>query len=180
MKIGAYIDSLSIAYALPAIHTLLKNSQGSVSFWGNRVITVAGYEESLSLDELVTKMLSASRQRSDLDDLTTQERVAGIEISDKLKNFYQLTDSKISQANWLTKLCNWVKEFTFFPYTPRFYIEEGVMEREFRGYSENTFIQQFGGVKNGSFSEYEHADGSFGPPLRITARKDMIYSKLTP
>ncbi|WP_068466674.1 hypothetical protein [Candidatus Protochlamydia phocaeensis] len=179
MRIGDYINSCNFASELPAINNLLTSAQGSVSFWGKRVITVAGYEGSFSLDELARKVLQAGGQRSDSDDLTTQERVAGIEIRNKLENLYKVTDTKISQRNWFTRLCNWVREFTFFPYTPRFYTEDGLMENYFRGYSENKFVQEFGGVKRGMFNEYENSDGSFGPPLRIMAREEAIRAKLT-
>jgi hypothetical protein len=178
MKISNYINSCNFSNELPTLNNLLSNAQGSVSFWGKRVITVAGYEGSVALDELARKVLRAGGQRCDADDLTTGERVAGIETMGKLRSFYQVTDTKISNANWFTKLLNKVREFTFFPYTPRFHTEDGLMENYFRGYSENKFVQEFGGVKKGQFRDYENSDGSFGPPLRIMAREENIRAKL--
>ena len=177
MKIHNYINSLNIANELPAINNLLTSAQGSVSFWGKRVITFAGYEGCYSLDELARKVLRAGGQRSASDDLTTQERVAGIEIMNKLRNFYRVTDTKISKANLFTRLLNSIREFSLFPYTPRFHTEDGLMENYFRGYSKTRFIQEFGGVKKNEF-DYENSDGAFGPPLRIMAHESAIRAKL--
>lgn len=123
MKINSYIYSLDVAKEFPTINTLLRNAEGNVSFWGKRVITVAGYEGSFSLDEFVIIILHAARQRSESDVLTAQEKVAGREIAHKLRNFYQVTDTKISQANWFTRLLNFIREYRLLSYYPRVYVE---------------------------------------------------------
>lgn len=179
MKIGAYINSLHIANELPAIHQLLIISQGSVSFWGKRLIKVDGYEGSFPLHALARKILYASYKRCESDDLTLQERVAGIQVMHRLRNFYQVTDHQIRQANWLTRLLNLIREFSFFPYTSRFHTEDGSMENYFRGYSEGKFVQEFGETKRGELNEYENSDGSFAPPSRILARETAILAKWT-
>ena len=178
MKVNDYINTLNFSNELIGVNQILSNAQSNITFWGKRIVTVAGYEGSISLDELARKVLRAGGQRSDSDDLTTQERVAGIEIMNKLRNFYQVSDTKIAQKNCFTRLLQKIREFTFFPYTPRFHTEDGLMENYFRGYSESKFAQEFGGVKKGEFGDYENSDGSFGPPLRIMARETAIRAKL--
>jgi len=178
MNIGVYINSLHIANELPAVLQLLLISKGSVSFWGKRIITVDGYKGSFPLHALARKVLHAGYERCESDDLTIQERIAGIQVMHRLRNFYQVTDHQIRQANWLTRLLNVIREFSFFPYTPRFHTEDGLMESYFRGYSEDKFVQDFGGTKRGGLNdEYENSDGSFAPPLRILARETAIYAK---
>lgn len=178
MKLDNYFNNLNFSNELVGLNQILSNAQSNVTFWGKRVVTVAGYEGSISLDELARKVLGAGEQRSDSDDLTTQERVAGIEIMNKLRNFYKVSDTKIAQRNCFTRLLNAIREFTLFPYTPRFHTEDGLMENYFRGYSESKFTQEFGGVKKGKFGDYEDSDGSFGPPMRIMARETAIRAKL--
>lgn len=189
MKIDKYIDTLNFADKLSELNNLLINAQGDVSFWGARVITVSGYEGSLSLDKIARKVLQAGGKRSDSDDLTTEERIAGIEITEKLRNYYKITDNKITKANWFTRLINLIREFTLFSYTPRFHTEPmGSTERYFRGYSEEKFVQEFGDSEN-SLGEYSNSDGLFRHPCfdgllfghqrRIMAREECIREKLS-
>ena len=179
MRINEYVNSPAITNQLPALNALLKSAEGTISYLGKRVVKVIGYEGSILLDDLASKVLKAGHQRSDADDLTTPERIAGIEIGYKMRDLYKITDSKVSQMNCFIRFLNWVSEFTFDPYTPRFFTEDSRMDHYFRGYSENKFVQEFGGVKGGTFNEYENSDGSFGPPLRIVAREEAIRAKLT-
>ena len=119
--------------------------------------------------------LRVSDQRCELDDLTLRERVAGIEIVRKLENFYRVTDTEIQKSNFLTRFLNWIREFSFVPYTTRFYLEDGADDK-FRAYSQDRFLKQFGG----NFDEmYGHpsSDGWFGPSLRILAKEDEIRAQ---
>lgn len=181
MKISNYIDTINFSIELVNVNQMLTNAQGNISFLGRREVKIAGYAGSVSLDELARKVLCAAGDRSNSDDLTTQERVAGIKIMYKLRNFYKITDSKINNKNFFTKLLNIIREFTLNVYTPRFYTEEnGLMESYFRGYSQSRFIQEFGRVQRREFGGYENSDGSFGPPLRIMAYESAIRAKLAP
>jgi hypothetical protein len=94
----------------------------------------------------------------------------------KLESFYRISDTQIQNSNCFTKFLNWIREFSFIPYTTRFYIEE-TAERRFRGYSEVKFLQQFGGALN-EWGDHPESDGSSGPPLRICARETRIRALL--
>lgn len=178
MNLSEYINCLNTSNKLVDLNLLLEKAECRITFWGGRVVTVKGYVGSIELDRLVCSVLDKSRERSESDDLSTKERLVGIGISTKLNNFYHITDTLIRKANWFTRLLNYLREFTFIPYTSRFYAEEGVIEDHFRGYSEQRFIREFGGRKTGYFGEYEHSDGGFGPPFRVKVLESAIRAKI--
>ena len=158
MKIKEYISSPDFSDKLVEVDQLLLNAKPSVSFWGQREVAIDGYEGSISVDELSRKILDVGEKRCKADDLTNRERVSGIEITKKMRNFYQITDDQISQRNWFTRLLNAVREFSFWPYTPRFHAEMGFMEDYFRAYSENRYIQEFGDEKDIYNIFYKNSD----------------------
>lgn len=178
MRISSYINSVNINNELNSLNQLLGNAQVRVTFWGKRVVTAQGYRGSFSIDKIANKVLLAAELRRSNDDFTTAYRVAGLDVMYKLRDFYEVSDTNLRTRNWFTKLITKVREFSFFPYTPRFHTEElGLMSSYFRGYNEQAFIQEFRGVRlrDGGYSQ---SDGSFGPPLRVAAREELIREKL--
>lgn len=176
MKLKAYVQSCGQDFT--EINKLLKEAKVEVSFWGTRKVTVEELQGSISLDQLAQHVFLAAGQCSSYDDFPANQRVAGIAIMKTLRSFYKITDTKISQANLFTKGLNYLREFTFIPYTPRFHTEEGLMENYFRGYSESSFKREFGDLKKPGRLDYENSDGSFGPPLRIMAKEEAIQKLL--
>jgi len=75
--------------------------------------------------------------------LTPAERIAGVEIVKKLQRFYCETDAQIKNSNLFTKFLNWIREFSFMPYTDRFFLRE-TAEENFCAYSASRFLQEFG------------------------------------
>lgn len=122
-----------------------------------------------------------SEQRSDTDDLSLAERMDGVEIAKKLKNFYRITDTQIQNSNLLTRLLNWLREFCFVPYhTTRFWFEERG-ERYFRGYNETEFFQQFGNAFD-AMGDHPAADSRFfsiSRQRRISVKEDLIRAHFT-
>ncbi|MBI5346927.1 MAG: hypothetical protein HZB76_07290 [Chlamydiae bacterium] len=184
----AHLKSLNFATQLGAVNDLLNCYSGvntnntsqiktKISFLGTRLVEVNGYKGPVSLDFLAKRILGASNQRCKADDLTPAERIAGVEIVRKLKNLYKITDPQINYSNFLTRFLNWIREFSFIPYTTRFYLSE-CAEGYFRGFGETKFIQQFGKGPNGKMDQHPASDGAFGPPYRIMAKEDRIRALL--
>ena len=171
-----HINSLDFSKQLDVARNLMDQAQATTTFWGNRVVKVEGFTGSVYLEDLVRKTLGAARQRVNEDNLTPSERVAGIEIVKKLSKFYRVTDQEIKNSNFFTRLLNWIKEFSFIPYTPRFHLEETAAQ-DFRAYSKAKFLQAFGG-SFGELHDHSASDGSFAPPLRILAKEDRIRALL--
>jgi hypothetical protein len=177
-----HLNSLNFSTNLEVVKNLIDKAEAKTTFWGSRVIKVAGYTGSIYLDDLAKKIIDAGRQRCEADDLQPAERVAGIDIVKKLRNFYEVTDTQIRNSNFFTRFLNWLREFSFDPYTIRFYIEKigGTAEDNFRGYSDAKFLQQFGGAFD---AQHEHpaSDGWFavtGLPSRTLAREESIRALL--
>lgn len=171
-SLETYLNSLSFSIHLESIKNLIDIASTKTTFWGSRVVKVNGFTGSVYLDDIANKIVRAGNQRSDADDLTPEERIAGVEVVRKLENFYRVTDIQIQNSNFFTKFLNWIREFSFMPYPTRFFIEE-TAENNFRAYSEAKFLQQFGGAF-GEMHSHPACDGLFGPPLRIVAREDRI------
>lgn len=175
-SLDTHLSSLNFSNQLATVKNLLDTAQVKTTFWGSRVVEVNGFSGSVYLDDVARKILTAGYQRSDADDLLPAERIAGVEIVRKLKDFYRVSDTQIQNSNFFTKFLNFIREFSFIPYTTRFYIEE-TAEGNFRAYSEVKFLQQFGGAFN-EIHDHPASDGCFGPPLRIMAREAQIRALL--
>jgi len=178
---GAFsINSIDFAQQLAEVEALLQGAETKITFWGTRAVTVQGFTSSFSLNKLLEKVQAAGRAHREADDLTPKERLSGIAISNSLQNFYDRTDTQVQNSNILTRILNYIREFSFFPYTQRFYIEQEFIEQKFRGYSEEKFFETFGGTpeKLEDFPSHPHSDGCFGPPSRIMAKRESIQALL--
>lgn len=161
------LDSLDFATQLGAVRSALEGATTRITFWGTRVVEIRG--NSYTLETLVGRVLEAGRKRCDADDLTLRERVDGIEIESKLKQFYQLTDAQIPHLNWLTWILIRIREFSFIPYTPRFYLED--TSSSFQLFSPVRYYLQFGRP-----SQDDHNTPEVRGRCRFIAERDAIYT----
>ena len=175
-SIETHLNSLDFSTQLSAVKKIMETAEVKTTFWGSRVVVVKGFSGSVYLDDIAHKIICAGNKRSDADNLLPAERIAGINIVRKLKNLYSISDVQIKNSNFFTKFLNWIREYSIHPYTTRFYLEVSA-EQRFRAYSEAKFLHQFGGAFD-SFHHHPASNGSFGPPLRIVAKKKMIDSLL--
>lgn len=169
------LNAIHFPNQLVHIKTLMDTAEAKTTFWGGRIVEFKGSNDSVGLEFIAKKILEAGRQRCDADDLTVEERIAGVEIVRKLQDFYKITDTQIKHSNCFTRLLNWLREFHIFPYSTRFHIDENA-EAQFLAYSEERFTAQFGWNENADIQP--GATGSFGPPLRIVASEDTIRALL--
>lgn len=175
----SYVERCDFATQLQDVNTLLYTAETKITFWGGRVLESPHYTGSVSLDEIARRTLQAACQRSESDDLTMEERVAGIEIVAKLRSFYRVSDTQICNSNFLTRLFNFIREFTFNPYTLRFYAQDGLTESYFRGFSREKYKQEFGGESQPNALEaYPYSDCTFGPPFRIVVKEQVLRERL--
>ena len=156
-SLETHLDSLNYSAQLQAIKNLLisDSAQAKVTFWGSRVVEVNGFTGSAYLADILKKILATSYQRRDADDLTAAERISGVEIVKKLQRFYTDTDDQLKNSNLLTKILNWIREFSFIPYSDRFFLADGTIKDNFCAYSPSKFIQEFGRAP-------DHSDGFLG------------------
>lgn len=159
---------------LSELNVLLESAECKITFWGHRVISVKGYG-NLLIDESVQRVHQVARRRFVQDNLTTSERVAGIEITERLKNFYRISDHMLAHSNWFTKLLGLIRKVTFRMDTARFYIEDHLTQNYFCAYSEFDFIANFGDYK-GADGKYLNSDGNIG--RKIFAKPELISEQL--
>lgn len=163
-SLESHINSLNFSTQLEVVKNLLDSNaaHATTTFWGSRVVEVNGYTGSVYVDDIAKKILLASRERCDADDLTLAERISGVEIVNKLQQFYHDTDTEIQNASPITKFFNWIREFSINPceYTVRPHImdtDNCLIEtagRNFRAYSRAKFLQQFGTFEHPAFEGF--------------------------
>lgn len=117
--------------------TMLDAAQPSVTFWGIRVVAVAGKEDTVCLDNIAAKAHQSAWKCRNTNNMTDNDRRVGVEIVKKLREFYTLTDAQVETLNYFTQFLVRIREFNLEPYmasyTPRFYIEqitEGIFQHE--------------------------------------------------
>lgn len=183
VSLRTHLNNLDFARQLVLVEQLLNQPepmeqkrephvQAKVTFWGSRVVKVKGYTGTVSIDFLAKKIYQAGRKRCNADNMTIEERLAGLETTKKIKNFYKITDDEKKNSNFFTRFLVWIREFTFNPYTTRFYLEDDA-ELQFRGFNREKFIQHFGNFFDDR-DNHPAADGFFGPPQRILARENIL------
>lgn len=152
MTFDTHLKTIDVSSNLSEIKEMLDKSKVKVTFWGSRVVEVQGFTGSIYLDDLAIKITEAGHKRSETDDLSLKERIAGITIVNKVKRFYTDSDSQMEEANFFTRCINAVR--TYFSYnTTRISIDEDEVVRNFLAYSKDKFLDQF----EGSFGEeYRH------------------------
>ncbi|MCB1111180.1 MAG: hypothetical protein H7A37_00590 [Chlamydiales bacterium] len=120
LSLDARLSSLNLPNQMEEFKKLLDTAQVKTTFWGSRVVEVNGFSGSVYLDDVARKIIN---QRSDANDLLPTKQMARFAITEKLRGFYNDSDTKIQNSNFFTKFLNWIREFSLLPYTPRFYIE---------------------------------------------------------
>lgn len=168
----SHLNSLNFATQLDVVKDLIDKAQVKMTFSGRRVVETKDFSGSVHLDLLAIRVEQAGRKRCEADDLSTKERILGIEIVKKLQSFYCISDEQFWNSNFLTKFLYRLHGYEGNIFSIRYYIEDST-EYHFRGYSESKFLQQFGGA----FDELERhpaSNGSFGPPGRIVAKEESI------
>ncbi len=179
------LATLVFSKFLPQIRDLLtEHAQVHVNFWGQRRVTFGGlYRGSISLDRVAKEIHAISRRCCDaqdltLEDLTLEDRLAGLDTVRSIEALYKTSDRQLKITNLrtlITRVLNWIREFTFWPYIPRFDIEGDRVRMCFRGYSKEGYegegfgnaVQDSTSYKIGSFRS---AGGIRYCPAEVTLR----------
>jgi hypothetical protein len=170
-------STLYLPTQLEKVNELLESVQGDVTFWGTRRIKKDGYTGTLLLDVLAQWVVNASRYAAEqCDALVPEQKIAGANLADRLRQLYEQSDRQIQQASLLTRIFVWIRErISSNPYAPVSCILDGRTSQDFRSYSKEQFLATFKGELDGEAS-HPCSDGRFGPPLRIVAKREAIQS----
>ena len=159
---------------LVGMSNLLERAHAKTTFWGSRIVEISGNRGSIGLYDLAEQILNAGEQRREANDLTLQERRAGLAVVHKLRAFENATDTEIATRNCFIRFLDWMsKLFSTIAYNARFFITDCKAIDNFCAYSEEAFIDLFEGVF-GVDHAHPDAANSGGFPLRIIAKETSI------
>lgn len=145
-SVEAYLNLLNFSTQLLDVRKLLDKAKVKTTFWGGRILEIDGFTSSISLNEITRKILEAATERPNQSVLTKKEKLAGLEIVQKLRNFYKDTDFELKKANFFTRFFVWIRESSSYTYTLRFYIEtlaEGQFQSDSKINRKNLSISGF-------------------------------------
>lgn len=133
---------------LVQINSLFEQTESTISFWGRREIVLKKTDETVPLHLVAARFL----ELASLDSLSHEERVAGIKLIDKLRNYYTDTDEVIALSNsWISYFLNWFREKIIDTLTGRTWwnirhdLFEGDVAVRLRTFTEPQFIAAFPG-----------------------------------
>jgi hypothetical protein len=162
------MNAVNFSTQLEEIRDLLCNdttgvAAPDVSFWGSRLI-VKG-TSCVYLEDIACKVQDiAIACENERVLLSPAQRIAGLQIVQKLQGFYEETDKQAANANCFTRFLVWLREWTLWPYAIRFYIEDGIEGDRFRTYTRVAFMNL------GTAEErrpYASEEGTFPPKIKV-------------
>lgn len=182
-SLRATVEKIDFSTQLEQVERLLEGVSTKITFWGSRVITLADKSGSVSLNTIARLVEKAAKDRSDQDNLTWKEMKTGSRIVTRVQELYKESDAQRKQANFFTRICNAIREFSLTPYTDRFYIEKGLggsyADQLFRGISKDKYEREVGPYYVDSGGRFPpRANGTIGPPLRIMMEESYIAQKV--
>lgn len=185
MDINTHINSLNICYQLDQVRDLLSsgNAEAKVTLWGSRVVEVKGFTGLIYIDALGKKILEAAETRRKNDDLTKEQRLVGLELSDRIYQFYddakasiQLLKATNSITNLITRFFMWIRRSNIdSPFSTRYTFYHA--KRNFSSYREEQFYELFGNEVNNwgdLLAGHYHFEASTKEKVRIYANEELI------
>lgn len=121
---GRPLEDYEIEPALMFLEKALKETEVKVNLLGSRYITSSSNKDWASLDKVTStanKVFGEFRKTWNFSN-ETRKRIKVLE--EKIDAFYKKSDELLSKVNIVTKILNWLREFSFIPYTNRFYWDE--------------------------------------------------------
>ncbi len=95
MKLSEKLDSLTKENTVDELSIMLSFAQVSISWWGQRLVTVDGYEGSVAVDELASKYLKAEPFQSGTK-ASLVDRLACESLWDRVKQLYTKSDKDLA------------------------------------------------------------------------------------
>lgn len=176
MKIHEHINHFNFEN-FAEVDQLLATAQIKTTFFASRVLKFEGYEGSISIDKVTLKVYKAAKHRFERNNFNMQDRVSGLDVMHRLRNFYTASDDEMAKSNVLTRLINCIKQWiqsysisardlTHQSYGTFYNIMVDTAPRGFKGmgayfrvYELSNFIEEFGDQKRSNGIDYLHSEG---------------------
>ena len=185
------INTLNFRFGLDQVRNFVTHEAvvPEVTFWGTRTITLTegSVRGSIDLNELLARVREAASERCRQDNLTPEQRLAGVTITQILQRFYEQTDNQLygetdilhQIGRIFTRFLVWIREFSIGD-TDRLSLEEGYISRQFRSVGEERFARLY---EQAEVSLNHPACEAFlqedtAAPLRIVLREEVIEGLL--
>ncbi|MBA2727191.1 MAG: hypothetical protein H0U49_03350, partial [Parachlamydiaceae bacterium] len=89
INLNTKIESYNFSNQLIEVNNLLTNGvTAGLNCWGAPAIEVAGYRGSLPIESIAERILKAGEERCQADNLSLPERMAAIDLIEKVKIIY--------------------------------------------------------------------------------------------
>jgi len=156
--------------SISELNSSLKSSSCQLSFWGDRVVTLANGDR-VDLHKLSHRLFALGYDCLEKN-YSIQDRLHGHQVKEKLVQFYEATDLELSKANPLTRLIFAIRSFLGL-------IDEGSHpspETEVSHldlYSRLRTFELFQGFK----SDFEYQKRAFFRPIRFFSDGSKIHNE---
>ncbi len=94
-------------------HFFVRGTTISVSFWGSREISVAGYEGTVSISQLAEDALRFVFPPQPSNFLSLKERCAALQVIDHLRTAYKVSDHALHNRNVITRTFLAIREWLY-------------------------------------------------------------------
>lgn len=182
MELEDKIDSISEANIVAEFSTMLDMAHVSTSWWGQRLVSIDGYEGEVKIDKLAKKYLEAVSYQRD-HDTSLQSRLDYANLRDTVKKLYMDSDTQLNET-----LIYWiiVPLLEYRPWDKEYYIGPQVVirndwngkfsEGEEFAFSPRQFKEYWSESMKVATSSRVNSDGTVD--LKWYASKEMVESAL--
>ena len=124
--------------------TLFQNASGSTTIWGTKVISVAGYSDTVSILDLAAKInLSVTRYFIEFEKLSRNQRLDGLDVMHKVTELNWMADSDLEESSVFVQLLGIIQEFFFSLFRDSFDENKDNALRLFTAYHPLEFTETF-------------------------------------
>ena len=109
MRLGEKLASISSNETVAQVSEMLNHAHVSINWYGQRLVTVDGYEGSVEVNELATKYLRANAFKRD-GNPSLQERLDCYALWGRVQKLYTDSNEELKKT-WLFKYLTPMKEF---------------------------------------------------------------------
>jgi len=122
MSLNEKISSLTSGNTVANLSSMLESAETSISWWGQRKVSIDGYKDSVTIDELASKYLEAAPFKRK-QDVYLQGRLDCENLWKKFQQVYDKSDESLSKT-WLYRFLIPLIEFRIFGRSPQMIIKE--------------------------------------------------------
>ena len=153
-------------------------ASGSATMWGTKVISVAGYSDTVSILDLAHRIdLAVSQYFINSEKLSRQERIDGSTVIHLMDNLHEAANQDLDQSSFIVRLLGLIQEVFFALLYGSFEENRGNARKSFRTFTIFSFREAFPGASNddGIFPEWQEEVKLDGNDLIVSVAMFLNY-----